>query len=149
MIVRLLHENNELLDPYDVKTNWSKLLKKYEGKTIYVDFWASWCVPCRKEIPYSIKLGNTLKNKNFIVVFISIDDGISKWKSAMRENGIDFKNSFIIPNWKTSGIIKRFKINLIPRYLLIGKNGQIISDDAPSPKDKNLQEIVKRIESTN
>jgi len=145
----LIHENNGLLDVYGIKTDWNRLLRKYKGKTIYVDFWASWCVPCRKEIPYSIKLGNTLKNKNFIVVFISIDDGISKWKNAMKENGIDSKNSFIIPNWKTSEIIKRFKVNLIPRYLLIGKNGQIVSDDAPSPEDKNLKEIIGRIESAN
>ena len=67
----------------------------------------------------------------------------------MRENGIGSKNSYIIPNWKSSEIVKRFKITLIPRYLLIGKNGQIISDDAPSPEDKRLQEIIERIESTN
>jgi len=139
-------KSNIILDAQNSKTTWSELLNKYKGNILYIDFWASWCVPCRKGIPYSARLGNTLKDKNFVVIFISIDEGLSKWKNAMRENGIDSKNSFIIPNWKTSEIIKRFKVNLIPRYMLIGKNGQIVSDDAPSPEDKNLKE---RIESVN
>jgi thiol-disulfide isomerase/thioredoxin len=142
----IVDNRNLLLDAHDNKTSWSDLIKKHKGNIIYVDFWASWCVPCRKEIPYSIGLGNILMDKNFLVIFISIDDGISKWKNAMKENGIDSKNSFIIPNWKTSEIVNRFKINLIPRYLLIGKNGQIISDHAPSPENKNLKEIIEKME---
>ena len=145
----VVDENNALLGANSIKTNWSELLKKYKGKVLYIDFWASWCVPCRKSIPYSVKLGKTLMDKNFHVIFISLDEEMDKWKKGMREHGIDTGYSFLMPNLKTSEIIKRFKINSIPRYLIIGKNGEIISDDAPSPEDKNLKERIERIESGN
>lgn len=137
------NDSKELININGDKINWQELLKKYAGNLLYVDFWASWCVPCRKEMPASMKLENQLKDKKVSSIYLSIDKDATDWKSAVNEEGFNKENSFLILNNTESAIGKRFKIKSIPRYMLIGKDGKIISDNAPSPSDKIIMKLIE------
>jgi thiol-disulfide isomerase/thioredoxin len=139
-----LNDNKELIDLKGNRISWQELLNKNTGNIIYIDFWASWCVPCRKEMPASMKLKNQLKDKKVSFIYLSIDKDAMNWKSALDEEGIDQQNSFLILNNTESNIGKRFRINSIPRYMLIDKNGKIISDNAPPPSDKTILKLIDK-----
>ena len=136
------HNKKELADIEGNRISWDSMLQKYKGKVLYIDFWASWCVPCRKLLPYSIKLQQEFQNKKVIFIFLSMDDDLLNWKKAVREEGITADRSYIIPNPKESIIVKRFKVNLIPRYMIIDKEGYIAEDNALTPDDHNIQKVL-------
>ncbi len=128
----------------DNQLTFEEVLSTHKGKVVLVDFWASWCVPCRKEIPFLNKLKSKFSNSEFKIIEISIDLDYSSWVRASKlENLSNEEDSYIIANWKKSNLYKKFKINSIPRYLLFGKDGKIIDENAPRPSEVKLIELIK------
>ena len=81
--------NQLLLEDIQGKTtNLSLLLKKHKGKVIYVDFWSSWCVPCREEMVPSAKLRELYKGKDVAFVYLAYKDTKSSWKKAAKQEGL-------------------------------------------------------------
>uniref|UniRef100_UPI00404B6B5A TlpA family protein disulfide reductase n=2 Tax=Flavobacterium sp. TaxID=239 RepID=UPI00404B6B5A len=123
--------------------SFEEVLTKHKGKIVLVDFWASWCSPCREEIPFLEKLKSVYNENQLQVIQISIDKDYEAWERASKlENLSHDENSYIITNWIKSNLYKDFKISTIPRYLLFDKNGKIINENAPRPSDKNLVELI-------
>lgn len=101
-------------------------LNSYKGKFILLDFWASWCVPCRKEIPKLLTIYSMFKNKSFEVVSISTDEDQQKWKSAiLNDNSFVWKN--LKSNKQKNNIAAKFGVNILPTKILLDTNGIIIS----------------------
>ncbi len=123
-------------------TDFKNLLNSYKGKYIYIDFWASWCAPCRVEMPFSNNLRNVLKNKDIVFIYLSTDENIISWKNASKDENIDPVNSFLILNSFNSPLISKYKIQTIPRYILFDTQGQLLNIDAPRPSDPKLLEII-------
>jgi thiol-disulfide isomerase/thioredoxin len=119
------------------------IIKRNKGKVIYVDFWASWCAPCRAEMPYSKALSDTLKNEKYVTLYISLDESYSSWDKASKELGIKPENSFLIINPKSSPLVKGLKLQEIPKYIIIDKNGHIVDKDARNPHDVELLNQLK------
>lgn len=113
-----------------------------KNKITYVDFWASWCAPCRAEMPDSKKLREEYAVKGVNFVYISTDENAAEWDKANKKIGLPDNMSFLLPNPSESPLKKQFKINAIPRYMLIDKNGKVIDDNAPRPSDREIREVL-------
>ncbi len=107
----------------------------------YIDFWASWCVPCRAEMPDSKKLAIDYKNKGINFVYISMDDNPVAWQKAIKQIGLSETHNYLLPKGNDSEIAKKLKIVAIPRYIIMDKEGRIVNSDAPRPSDPKIREV--------
>ncbi len=115
------------------------LKDSFNHKPTLIDCWASWCKPCLGEFPFSKQLEEEFKGKiNFI--YLSFDKSSTAWKAKAKELNI-VSNTYHIPDNFDSGFAGYFKINTIPRYILIDSNGDLVSNDAPRPSDPKLKEM--------
>ncbi len=100
----------------------------FKGKYVLVDFWASWCGPCRAENPNVLKAYNAYKDKGFTVVGISLDNKADNWKKAIREDKMPWTQLSDLKGWKND-VSTDFGIQSIPSNLLIDPSGKIIARD--------------------
>lgn len=142
-------DNINLISIKDPKKvlSFKSLLENYKGKVVYVDLWASWCAPCRKQLPPSHKLKKELIKHPIEFVYFSTDNSFSRWKTAQIEEKMnEDPNSFLLLNTKKSNRYKSWDIMGIPRYLIFDKTGKLVVKDAPVPSDpKTKEELLKYI----
>lgn len=100
-------------------------LKKYKGKYVLIDFWASWCPPCRKENPNVVAIYNTFKDKNFDILGISLDEDKEKWRAAIKEDQIAWTQTSELKGWKSS-IVDLYGVESIPSNVLIDPSGNVV-----------------------
>jgi thiol-disulfide isomerase/thioredoxin len=123
-----------------------EIIKSNEGKVIYIDFWASWCGPCRKEMPASIALKKKLEGDDIVFVYISIDGNRKSWERSIdalgiRNTGLHYQRN----RDEMSDFLKLFYIYSIPHYMIIGKNGQFVNSDALPASDPILERQLKKL----
>lgn len=121
-------------------------LSSLKAKVIYIDIWATWCGPCRAEIPHLKKLEEDFKNKNIEFVSISIDElkNHEKWKKFVSEKQLKGVQLLADNGWQSSWI-KHFKIDGIPRFIIIGADGNILDPDAPRPSSNDISKILTNL----
>jgi thiol-disulfide isomerase/thioredoxin len=101
-------------------------LKGYRGKYTFVEFWASWCAPCREESPTLVRLYNEYKDKGFAILSVSIDKNTTQWKSAIRQDGYTWENVCDL-NGYGGPTAALYTVTAIPNSFLLDKNGRIIA----------------------
>ncbi len=116
-------------------------LSEYAGKGKYVliDFWASWCGPCREEMPVLVELYKKYKNKNFEIVGISLDNKQDAWVDGIKALNITWPQISDLGRWESIAA-KKYAINSIPQTILLDPNGVIIA------KGLRGDELVKKLE---
>lgn len=108
------------------------VLAEYKGKVIYVDFWASWCPPCRGEMPSSQKLHSQFEGKDVVFLYVSFDRAADAWKNGIDK--MDIKGVHYFPAGDANQAVStKYGITGIPRYMLVDKTGKVINQDAPRP----------------
>ena len=113
-----------------------KILEENKGKLIYMEFWASWCAPCRVEMKKIHKVLDKYKDK-VAVVYISIELEEDNWRKACEQEKIDKENyNVLAPKFKKSDAMKGLRVDAIPKYVLFDKNGVMVNKDAPRPSEK-------------
>jgi len=121
----------------------NEVIQSHKGKIIYVDFWASWCVPCREVMPDSKKLIQEYEDKNIVFLFVSIDTNFKSWKKAAKdENIIYYKHSLLAINYPKANFFRDLQLKTIPRYLIFDADGQLIHKNAPSPKSREIRDLL-------
>lgn len=111
----------------------NELVAAHKGNVIYVDFWASWCGPCIKEMPNSKKLQTDLEGKKIKYLYISSDRKDKPWKASMKKHQLDQGLHYRITNANTSKGLEDMRIMFIPRYMIYDTNGELVNEDAPRP----------------
>lgn len=131
---------------YENQKGGKTSLESLKGKYVYIDIWATWCVPCRQEIPFLEKVEEQFQGKNIFFVSISIDNSKDreKWSNLVIEkkmSGIQL----LADKKMNSKFIKEYNIIDIPRFILIDANGNLVNSNAPRPSDPKLIELLNNL----
>ncbi len=117
-------------------------LSSFRGKVVLIDFWASWCGPCRKENPNVVKVYDKYKNKGFEIFGVSLDKEKDAWLQAIAADKLIWKHGSELAFWNSS-FVKTYNIDGIPKTVLVDKNGIIIAKDLRGEQlEQKLAEVL-------
>ncbi|KKX47054.1 TlpA family protein disulfide reductase, partial [Sphingobacterium sp. IITKGP-BTPF85] len=120
--------------------NKSIKLSDFKGKYVLLDFWASWCMPCRQENPNIVKLYNQYKGKGFDVFGVSLDDNPGPWMRAIADDQLQWTQASDLKAWG-SVVVGLYRITGIPASYVLNPEGLII---AKNLRGKELEDFLKK-----
>ena len=132
-----------LRDANDNRLTLAEILKENKGKNIYIDFWASWCAPCRAAFPSYKSLKKEYLNKNIIFIFISGDQNFSKWHKANTKEKLT--NSYFAENYPKAKLYTELNLRSFPRYLIFNKKGDLVNERAPGPDSDTIRGFLDEV----
>lgn len=137
--------NNSQSAPFDYENHkgGKTKLEDFKGKYVYIDVWATWCGPCRAEIPALKKIEEKYHDKNieFVSISVDVDKDHEKWKNFVNEKQLGGVQLFADKNWN-SDFMKFYGVNSIPRFILIDPSGKVLKSDAARPSSPELQKVL-------
>jgi thiol-disulfide isomerase/thioredoxin len=117
-------------------------LSDFRGKVTLIDFWASWCKPCRMENPNVVKVYNRFKDKGFEIFGVSLDQDGEQWKAAIAQDGLKWKHGSELKFWQSS-FVPAYNLDGIPMAYLIDAEGVIIAKGMRGEQlEQKLEEIL-------
>lgn len=119
-------------------------LKDFKGKYVLLNFWASWCEPCRAENPALVKIFNEYNSKGFTILSISLDENRNSWIKAINADQLNWTQISDMKQWSNE-VSAKYAINSIPRNILVSPDGIILADDINTDDlEKKLAEAFKK-----
>jgi thiol-disulfide isomerase/thioredoxin len=118
-------------------------LSQLQGKYVLVDFWASWCGPCRGENPNVVAAYNQYKDKNFTVLGVSLDKDKASWLNAIKQDNLTWQHISDLKYW-SSAAVQLYGFDGIPFNVLIDPKGKILAMDLRGPAlQAKLKEVIQ------
>ncbi|MES2419053.1 MAG: TlpA disulfide reductase family protein [Bacteroidota bacterium] len=115
-------------------------LADFKGKYVLIDFWASWCGPCRNENPNVVKAYNAYKDKNFTILGISLDKDKAAWQQAIKQDGLTWNHAGELADFE-GATVKLYQVQGIPSSFLLDPTGKIIARDL---RGEALEDFLKK-----
>jgi len=118
-------------------------LSDLKGKVVLIDFWASWCGPCRAENPTVVAAYNKYKSKGFTVFSVSLDQSTDRWTAAIQQDGLVWENHVSdLKGWQNAAA-QQYKVSSIPRTFLLDKDGKVVASNLRGPElEVKIKEIL-------
>ena len=118
-------------------------LVDFRGKYVYIDLWATWCGPCRREIPSLHQLEEKFANAEIVFVGLSLDKDKSKWEEMVKGGSLTGVQLYL---GNESDFLEAYKVEGIPRFILIDKNGVIINNNMTRPSEPQTEATLNALE---
>ncbi len=119
-------------------------LSDFRGKVVLVDVWATWCGPCRAEIPHLVKLEKEMEGKDVVFIGVSIDQKKDhrKWLEVLEQEGLSGVQLFagVSPQ-----IMKDYKFTTIPRFMVFDREGKVVTTNSPRPSSPELKKLLEKL----
>jgi thiol-disulfide isomerase/thioredoxin len=122
-----------------------EVLAEHKGQLVLIDFWASWCVPCRKEMPYLKQVIQKYPADKITVLNVSVDREVQLWQKAVIASNGQENNNYLLLNPEKSSLMKNHSIETIPRYILFDKEGKIMNTEMPFPSDPAFGSLLDNL----
>ncbi|MDR1860112.1 MAG: TlpA family protein disulfide reductase [Bacteroidales bacterium] len=131
-----LKNTDSLAGIEDAEELLKKLTEPYLGKVIYLDFWGTWCGPCRENMKLMGNIEEHFKDKDVIFMYLANNSPGTTWESVIKEMNLLGNNivHYRLPGAQQAMIERHLKVNMFPSYFIIGRDGKIVNSAAPSPK---------------
>ena len=142
-ITKITYDQALITKIVDSSGNDNNFRYVFKGKPVLIDCWASWCVPCIIQMPFSFKIEKKYKDK-IDFIYLSFDKDKNAWLRGQNALNISSGSYILMGDFK-SNFALHFNINSIPRYLLFNKNGELVTDNAPRPSKLQLEKLLERI----
>ena len=118
-------------------------LGDFRGKYVYIDMWATWCGPCKQEMPYLKKLEEQFADAQIVFVGLSVDRDRSKWEAMAKSGKLTGVQLYL---GAQSSFQEAYRVESIPRFILIDRNGVIIDNDMSRPSEPRTAETLNALE---
>lgn len=116
-------------------------LSSLKGKVFLLDFWASWCGPCRVSNRQLVKIYKKYKDKGFEILGVSLDEEVDDWKKAVSKDKITWLQAISLGGWEAEAA-RKWNIEALPSSFLVNKDGQVVAFD---PEKNELEKILTEL----